>query len=119
MSRVPNSQTKRNTRTERHYVPGGRHREQLPVKTIGVLNDRRRGPNPLRFVFSNPNPGTVINKPGGPDVYGGVVIDYRGEVSDYDGNQTVVLSRARALPTFTVWLTAGRERGEFPERDRR
>lgn len=36
------------------------------------------------FVSSNPLPGKIINKPGGNDVYGGVVKDYTGKVSlDY------------------------------------
>jgi len=29
----------------------------------------------------NPTPGIIINHPKGKDVYGGVVIDYKGEVS--------------------------------------
>ena len=31
--------------------------------------------------FRNPTPGIVINHPNGTDVYGGVKIDYRGEVN--------------------------------------
>jgi len=29
----------------------------------------------------NPTPGIIINHPEGKDVYGGVVIDYKGKVS--------------------------------------
>jgi len=31
-------------------------------------------------VLSNPTPGIIINHPKGKDVYGGVVIDYKGKV---------------------------------------
>lgn len=40
----------------------------------------------MRFVIivhdynRNPTPGEIINRPNGTDVYGGVKIDYKGEV---------------------------------------
>lgn len=30
--------------------------------------------------FRNPTPNVIINRPGGPNVYDGVPIDYSGEV---------------------------------------
>jgi legumain len=35
--------------------------------------------NDIAFSRENPRQGVIINKPGGPDVYGGVVIDYEGK----------------------------------------
>lgn len=37
----------------------------------------------ILFDERNPKPGQIINKPKGPDVYNGVVIDYKGAVRNF------------------------------------
>jgi legumain len=45
----------------------------------------------------NPSKGRVFNRPGGPDVYGGVAIDYRGADVTAETFLAVLRGDARAV----------------------
>ncbi|GFH20377.1 legumain, partial [Haematococcus lacustris] len=68
---------------------------------------RRGGLHPSRIVTMmyddlaaspyNPLPGQIINRPGGPDVYKGVIIDYRGEDVNSETFLAVLAGDAEAV----------------------